>query len=166
MDLTCVSRSSVRVLTWFQVSRSYRCTFVSTGTAKNWAYTQIMFLLFCCHTSSANQINTNSDFRSRVTDLCLPRLPGQSTQRLCITDVIGLLQQRPTDHLRLNGHEADQHLTDWPDGVYVKRKNRNHVYNIFKVLKHWRTCSSIFHTTTEPSQLADAWKREQIKFLM
>lgn len=28
------------------------------------------------------------------------------------------------------------------------------------VLKHWRTCSSMFHTTTEPSQLAEAWQRK------
>lgn len=47
------------------------------------------------------------------TNLCRPGLPGQPTQRLCVTDVIGLLQQRPADHLSLNGHKLDQHLTDW-----------------------------------------------------
>lgn len=57
-----------------------------------------------------------------VTDLRRPGLPGQPTQRLCITDVIGLLQQRPTDQLRLNGHKADQHLKDWTHEVHIKIK--------------------------------------------
>lgn len=35
-----------------------------------------------------------------------PGLPGQPTQRLGVTDVIGLLHQRPTVHLRLNGSQA------------------------------------------------------------
>lgn len=42
LDLTWVSRSSDRVLTWSQDPRSYRCTFVSTGTAKNWAQTHVV----------------------------------------------------------------------------------------------------------------------------
>lgn len=35
-SLTWVSMSSDRVLTWSQDPRSYRCTLVSTGTAKSW----------------------------------------------------------------------------------------------------------------------------------
>lgn len=60
------------------------------------------------------------------TNLRRPGLPGQSTQRLCVTDVIGLLQQRPADHLSLNGHKLDQHLTEWLSA----RKN--------KMLCSWR----------------------------
>lgn len=38
-----------------------------------------------------------------------PGLPGQPTQRLGVTDVIGLLHQRPTVHLRLDGsHESSR----------------------------------------------------------
>lgn len=36
-----------------------------------------------------------------------PGLPGQPTQRLGVTDVIGLLHQRPTVHLRLGGRQEN-----------------------------------------------------------
>ena len=42
-----------------------------------------------------------------VTDLCHPGLPRQPTQGPSAADVIGLLQQRPTDHLSLEWKKGE-----------------------------------------------------------
>lgn len=72
-----------------------------------------------------------------------PGLPGQPTQRLGITDVIGLLHQSPTVHPHLDGSQENS------------RSDRHTQHTGTADLGHL-TCSSTFHTTTEPSQLAEA----------
>lgn len=77
-----------------------------------------------------------------------PGLPGQPTQRLCVTDIIGLLHQRPAVRPCLRGGQANS-------------GHDRHTEHIIDDLGHL-TCSSMFHTATEPSQLAEAWNREQL----
>lgn len=71
-----------------------------------------------------------------------PGLPGQPTQRLCVTDIIGLLHQRPAVRPCLRGGQANS-------------GHDRHTGHIIDDLGHL-TCSSMFHTATEPSQLAEA----------
>lgn len=75
--------------------------------------------------------------------LCRPGLPGQTAQRLCVGDVVGLVYQRPALHLGLHGGREN---SGWP----------RHPEQVGRGVLGCLTCSSMFHTTTEPSQLAEA----------